>query len=123
MDALAENPALFLDGRAEHFPEILERLVEYQPKRVALLAHMLIDTLGTRLADTAGGWAFHCNSLISVALRLQDMPGEFSLRGVELFERLLEFNVSTAAEMALSLDRRTPNAGIRQRRPRRRFKH
>ncbi|UCV20118.1 DUF4062 domain-containing protein [Ferribacterium limneticum] len=122
MDALAENPALFLDGRAEHFPAILEELVEYQPIRVASLAHVLIDTVGAHLADTASGWAFHCDSLISVALRLQDMPGEISLRGVELFERLLEFNVLTAAEMALSLDRRTPNAGIRHRIPRRRLK-
>jgi hypothetical protein len=122
MDALAENPELFLDGRAEHFPEILEGLVEYQPLRVAKLAHAVIDTVGSRLADTASGWAFHCESLISVALRLQDMPGEISLRGVELFERLLEFNVPTAAEMALSLDRRTPNVGVRSRLPRRRMK-
>lgn len=122
MDALAENPGLFLDGRAEHFPEILEGLVEYQPLRVAKLAHVVIDTVGAHLADTASGWAFHCESLISVALRLQDMLGEISIRGVELFERLLEFNVSTAAEMALSLDRRTPNVGVRPRLPRRRMK-
>lgn len=122
MDALAENPALFLDGRAEHFLEIIEGLVEYQPLRVARLAHVVIDTVGTHLADTASGWAFHCESLISVALRLQDMLGEISLRGVELFERLLEFNVSTAAEMALSLDRRTPNVRVRPRLTRRRLK-
>ncbi len=122
MDTLAENPALFLDGRAEHFPKILEGLVEYQPLRVARLAHVVIDTVGTHLANMASGWAFHCESLISVAIRLQDMSGEISLRGVELFERLLEFNVSTAVDMALSLDRRTPNVGIRPRLPRRRMR-
>lgn len=122
MDALAENPTLLLDGRAEHFPEILEGLVEYQPVRVAELAHVVINTVGIHLADTASGWAFHCESLISVALRLQDMPGEISLHGVELFERLLEFNVSTAAEMALSLDRRTPNVGVRPQLARRRVR-
>ena len=78
--------------------------------------------MGTHLANMASGWAFHCESLISVAIRLQDMSGEISLRGVELFERLLEFNVSTAVDMALSLDRRTPNVGIRPRLPRRRMR-
>lgn len=121
-DALCEHPTLLRDQRAEHLAEHLEALVIYEPKRVARLANALLDQVGEAMANISTAWYLSSESLLAVALALQDMDEPYRTDGVALFERMLEFNLPQAHQMTLDLDKRTPNmtAGSPPRRRRRR---
>lgn len=120
LDSLCEHPALLGEQQAEFLGEHLEYLVEIEPERVARLANALFDQVGEAMTNMATSWYLRSESLLAVALALQDMGEPHRTNGVKLFERMLEFNLPQAHEMLLSLDKRTPQGAaapsIRRRR-------
>lgn len=108
LDALCEHPAILREQQAELLGDHLEYLVEMEPERVARLANVLLDQVGEAMTNMATSWYLRSESLLAVALALQDMGEPHRTNGVALFERMLEFNLPQAHEMVLSLDKRTP---------------
>jgi hypothetical protein len=123
LDALCEHPAILRMQPAEFLAEHLEYLVEQEPERVARLANILLDQVGEAMGNIATSWYLRSESLLAIALALQDMVEPHRTNGVALFERMLEFNLPQAHEMVLSLDKRTPQgAPVRTVRRRKRIK-
>lgn len=108
LDTLCEQPAILRNQPAEFLAEHLEYLVEIEPERVARLANVLLDQVGEAMRSIATSWYLRSESLLAIALTLQDMGEPHRTNGVALFERMLEFNLPQAHEMVLSLDKRTP---------------
>lgn len=108
LDALCDHPAILRNQPAEFLAEHLEYMVEMEPERVARLANVLFDQVGESMRSTATSWYLRSESLLAIALALQDMGEPHRTNGVALFERMLEFNLPQAHEMVLSLDKRTP---------------
>lgn len=108
LDALCVYPAILRNQPAEFLAEHLEYLVEMEPYRVARLANVLFDQVGEAMKSIATSWYLRSESLLAIALTLQDMGEPHRTDGVALFERMLEFNLPQAHEMVLSLDKRTP---------------
>lgn len=108
LDALCEHPAILRNQPAEFLAEHLEYLVEMEPERVARLANVLFDQVGEAMGNLATSWSMRSESLLAIALALQDMGEPHRTNGVALFERMLEFNLPQAHEMVLNLDKRTP---------------
>jgi len=108
LDALCEHPAILRSQPAEFLAEHLENLVEMDPKRVARLANVLFNQVGETMRNTAASWYLRSESLLAVALSLQDMGEPHRTSGVALFERMLEFNLPQAHELVINLDQRTP---------------
>ncbi|MFZ2524683.1 MAG: DUF4062 domain-containing protein [Candidatus Ferrigenium altingense] len=108
LDALCEHPAILRNQPTEFLGEHLEYLVEMEPERVAMLANTLLDQVGEAMGNTATSWYLRSESLLAIALALQDMSEPHRTNGVALFERMLEFNLPQAHEMVLNLDKRTP---------------
>jgi hypothetical protein len=108
LDALCEHPAILRNQPAEFLAEHLEYMVEMEPERVARLANVLFDQVGEAMRSAATSWYLRSESLLAIALALQDMGEPHRTNGVALFERMLEFNLPQAHEMVLSLDKRTP---------------
>jgi hypothetical protein len=119
LDALCEHPSLFLDQRSEFLLEHLETLVVSDPVRVARVCNKLLDVAGEAMRDISTRWYLTGEPLSAIALSLQDMGEPYRADGVALFERMLEFNLPQAKEMALSLDKRMP-IGSSPPRPKRR---
>jgi len=119
LDALCDHPAILRNQPAEFLAEHLEYMVEMEPERVARLANVLLNHVGEAMRSTATSWYLRSESLLAIALALQDMGEPHSTNGVALFERMLEFNLPQAHEMVLSLDKRTPQGAtapsVRQR--------
>jgi len=119
LDALCEHPALFLDQRSEYLLEHLETLVVSDPARVARVCNTLLDVAGEAMHEISTRWYLTGEPLSAIGSTLQDMGEPYRADGVALFERMLEFNLPQAKEMALSLDKRMP-IGSSPPRPRRR---
>lgn len=109
LDALCEHPALLRDRRAEYLGEHLETLLAVEPERVARLCNALLDQAGEAMGNMATSWYLSSEPILDVALMLQDIDAPHRTAGLALFERMLEFNLPQAHEMALNLDKRTPN--------------
>lgn len=123
LDTLCEHPAILRMQPAEFLAEHLEYLVEMEPERVARLANILLDQVGEAMGNIATSWYLRSESLLAIALALQDMGEPHRTNGVALFERMLEFNLPQAHEMVLNLDKRTPQrAAVRTVRPRKKIK-
>lgn len=108
LDALCEHPTILRNQQAEFLGDHLENLVEIEPERVARLANALLDQVGEAMRNIGTSWYLRSESLLAIALALQDMGEPHRTNGVALFERMLEFNLPQAHEMVLSLDKRTP---------------
>jgi pimeloyl-ACP methyl ester carboxylesterase len=108
LDALVAFPSVLKNGRAEHLPEMLVKLVVSEPDRVCGVVHALLDAAGDQMADIATSWYLSTGWLLDIALQLQDMGANARAAGSVLFERMLEFNMPQAKEMTLDLDKRTP---------------
>lgn len=119
LDALVEFPDVLKNGRAEHLPEMLVKLVTSEPERVCQVVHVLLNVAGDQMGNIATSWCLSTEWLLDIALQLQDMGAVERAAGSALFERMLEFNMPQAREMTLDLDKRTP-VGNSPRAPRRR---
>ncbi|GGP24182.1 hypothetical protein GCM10010971_00010 [Silvimonas amylolytica] len=119
LDALVAFPDVLKNGRAERLPEKLVKLVAPEPERVCNIIHALLDVVGDQMGNIATSWYLSTESLLDIALQLQDMGTAERAAGSALFERMLEFNMPQAKEMTLDLDKRMP-VGNRPRAPRRR---
>lgn len=119
LDALVAYPSVLKNGRAERLPEMLVKLVAFEPARVCLVVHALLDAAGDQMGNIATSWYLSTEWLLDIALQLQDMGADERAAGSVLFERMLEFNMPQAKEMTLDLDKRTP-AGNSPRAPVRR---
>lgn len=108
-DALLNNPTLLTISHADRLAEHLEGLVDYDPARVASLAHALLDHAGASMGNLGASWYFSCEPLLVLALALQDKEEPHRSAGLSLFERMLEYNLPQAHELTLDLDRRMPN--------------
>ncbi|EKB21864.1 hypothetical protein HMPREF1170_02126 [Aeromonas veronii AMC35] len=108
MDCLIANPQLLKFGQAEQLPELLAKLVTYDPQRVSQMAHALLNTVGDKMGNMSTSWYLSTEWLLDIALQLQDMGPDERVSGLELFERMLEFNMPQAKEMTLDMDKRTP---------------
>ncbi|WP_303728663.1 hypothetical protein [Pseudomonas aeruginosa] len=120
LDTVVAFPNVLKSGRAEHLPEMLVRLVEFEPERVCQVAHSLVNAAGDQMANMATSWYLRTEWLLDIALKLQDMGPTERIAGSALFERMLEFNMPQARDMTLDLDKRTPvgagpSAAVRRR--------
>jgi hypothetical protein len=106
LDALTTNTGLLTQAHAERLPEILERLVDFDPTRVASIANALVDVAGDQMASMATSWYLSTSPLLTIALKLQDLGEAHRSAGSALFERMLEFNLPQAHELTLELDKR-----------------
>lgn len=108
MDCLIANPQILKFGQAEQLPELLAKLVTYDPQRVSQMAHALLNAVGDKMGNMSTSWYLSTEWLLDIALQLQDMGLDERVSGLELFERMLEFNMPQAKEMTLDMDKRTP---------------
>ena len=111
LDALCLHPMLLNKQSANRLSEHLEAMVVFEPERVARLANVLLDQVGEALGNLSTSWYLSTESLLDIALALQDMGEPHRTAGVALFERMLEFNLPQAQEMTITLDKRTPMRG------------
>lgn len=118
LDALVAFPDVLKNGRTEHLPELLAKLVVSEPERVSQVVHSLLNVAGDQMGNIATSWYLSTEWLLDIALQLQDMGAVERAAGSVLFERMLEFNMPQVREMTLDLDKRTP-VGNSQRAPRR----
>lgn len=119
LDALVAFPNILKNGRSEHLPEMLVKLVGFEPERVCKVVHALLNAAGDQMGNFATSWYLSTEWLLDIALQLQDMGVVERAAGSALFERMLEFNMPQARQMTLDLDKRTP-VGNNQSAPRRR---
>lgn len=122
LDSLSEHPAILRRQRAESVGECLVSIVDVEPERVSRISHQLLDQIGNDLTNMSSAYCFVSDPLVSIALRLQELGKEYQPQGVDLFEKILEFNVPQALEVLNDLDKRTPNVAGSPRRPRRKWK-
>lgn len=108
MDALVACPHVLKHGQAEQLPELLTKLVTYEPGLVSRVVHALLNAVGDQMGNISTSWYLSTEWLLDIALQLQDMGPDERVAGSELFERMLEFNMPQAKEMTLDLDKRTP---------------
>lgn len=108
LDALVAFPGVLKNGRADHLPEMLVKLVASEPNRVCRVVHALLDAAGDQMGNLATSWYLSTEWLLDIALQLQDLGADERAAGSALFERMLEFNMPQAKEMTLDLDKRTP---------------
>ncbi len=110
LDAFVVYPSVLKNGRAEHLPELLAKLVAAEPERVCRVAHALLDTAGDQMGNIATSWYLGTEWLLDIALQLQDLGNAQRAAGSMLFERMLEFNIPQAVELTLNLDKRMPGS-------------
>lgn len=108
LDALSEHPAILHHKRAESVGECLVTLVNVEPERVYRISNLLLDIAGQDIGNVASSRYLMTESLLTIALGLQELGGQHQAEGTTLFERMLEFNVPQARDMLLELDKRTP---------------
>lgn len=111
LDTIVSFPEILKNGRAEHLPEKLAKLVASEPERVSQLVHVLLDVAGDQMGNISTSWYLSSEWLLDIALQLQDMGIAERATGSVLFERMLEFNMPQAREMTLDLDKRTSVGG------------
>ncbi|SFK53927.1 PGAP1-like protein [Desulfomicrobium apsheronum] len=124
LDTIVAYPNVLENDRAEHLAESLVNMVATEPKRVCQVAHTLLDIAGKKMSNIATSWYLSTESLLDIALQLQDMDASEKTAGSALFERMLEFNMPQAREMTFDLDKRTtatvpPRAPVRRKSRRR----
>lgn len=111
LDALSEHPAILRHEQAESVGECLVTLVNVEPERVYRVSNLLLDIAGQDIGNVASSRYLMSESLLAIALGLQELGGQHQAEGTTLFERMLEFNVPQARDMLLDLDKRTPKGG------------
>jgi len=119
LDALVAYPSVLENDRAEHLAKYLVNIVALEPTRICRVAHSLLDIAGKKMSNIATSWYLSTESLLDIALQLQDMGASERTAGSALFERMLEFNMPQAREMTFDLDKRTtatvpPRAPVRR---------
>lgn len=72
------------------------------------LCNTLLDLAGLDMGNVISSRFLMGESLVTIALALQDLGAPYQAQGTALFERMLEFNVPQARDMLLDLDKRTP---------------
>lgn len=122
LDALVAFPAMLKNGRGERLPELVAKLVAFEPTLVCQVAHAILNTAGDQMGNITTSWYLSTEWLLDIALQLQDMGAAERVAGSILFERMLEFNMPQAREMTLELDKRTPVRNIFRAPTRRRSK-
>lgn len=122
LDALCQYPAILNRRPAEYIGECLEPLIHWEPERVYNVCNALIDVAAVEMANPGSSRYLMSESLVTIALTLQDLGGVHQTHGTALFERMLEFNVPQAQEVLTDLDMRTPKSGSSSLAPRRRWK-
>lgn len=108
LDTVAAYPDVLRRGQIARLPEILANMVDAEPERVCRVAQTLLDIAGYQKGNITTSWYLSAESLLDIALKLQDMGSNYREAGSALFERMLEFNMPQAREMTLDLDKRTP---------------
>ena len=88
--------------------ECLVTLVNVEPERVYRVSNLLLDIAGQDIGNVASSRYLMSESLLTIALGLQELGVQHQAEGTTLFERMLEFNVPQARDMLLDLDKRTP---------------
>ena len=104
----------------EHLTNLLSQ--HWESHLVGKVAIALADQVGDTMADIRTGWPMSAAMLTDVVQLLQesDLPAA-RLLGVELMEKLLEYNLPAAGELINDLDMRIP-AGPKARMTRRRHR-
>ncbi|MVF22617.1 DUF4062 domain-containing protein [Methylocaldum sp. BRCS4] len=127
LDTLCEYPPILRHQSAEFVGECLEELVHIEPERIYKICNILLDLAGMDMGNIASSRYLMSESLVTIALALQDLGAPHQAQGTALFERMLEFNVLQAREILLDLDKRTPQqtsaTSVRRRKWRRTKKH
>lgn len=108
LDTLCDHPAILQHQQSEFVGESLVTLVHTEPHRVYRLSNTLLDLAGMDMGNVISSRFLMGESLVTIALALQDLGAPYQAQGTALFERMLEFNVPQARDILLDLDRRTP---------------
>jgi hypothetical protein len=120
IDTLAARPPVLRHKEIETIGHFLSDMVYAYPEKVFSVCQVLVDIAGENLGNSSSPGHLMSESLVSIALTLQDLGHPHQANGTALFERLLEINVPQANEMIRDLDKRTPQNGVRTPLPRRR---
>lgn len=108
LDTLCDHPAILQHQQSEFVGESLVTLVHTEPDRVFRVCNTLLDLAGMDMGNMASSRYLMSESLVTIALALQDLGAPHQAQGTALFERMLEFNVHQARDMLVDLDKRTP---------------
>lgn len=104
------RPDLLRMAGNDYFGECLTSLLEQEPQLVAEVALTLLESVGDDLPGHGTSRYFLPESLLTIALHLQEMGGRHQELGAHIFERILEFNTSEVRSVLVDLDKRTPNS-------------
>lgn len=109
--ALMQNrPDLLRLAGNDYFGECLTSLLEFEPLLVASVASAMLESIGDDFPGKGGSRYMLPESLLTVALHLQEMGGTHQEVGAQIFERILEFNTTEVRSVLIDLDKRTPNS-------------
>lgn len=104
------RPDLLQIAGNDNFGECLVSLLEQEPQLVAEVAFALLESIGDDFSNHRASRYFLQESLLTIALHLQEMGGRHQELGAHIFERILEFSSSEVRSVLIDLDKRTPNS-------------
>lgn len=112
LEYIQARPSLLSQIGDNDLGECLISMLEAAPLLVAGITQSLLDTIGDDFFSHTSSRYFLTEHLLTVSLRLQEMGNSHQELGVQIFERLLEFNAPEARSLILDIDKRTPNATV-----------
>jgi hypothetical protein len=110
LDALAASPHVLRCGHSGFLVDRLKDLLQEstEAQRVCRIATALLEECGPEVGDFRTAWSASAGDLVDIALTLQRLEATRTC-GLDLFERLMDFNAYKVAESLTELDRRFPN--------------
>ncbi|GAB6042327.1 hypothetical protein [Endothiovibrio diazotrophicus] len=106
VDLLSDEPHLLQDGETSSFIEALEPLTPTEPGRVWKLCCAFVRQIAGELVNHASRHALAEEPIARIAMLLQRLGPPHRLRGLELFEALLEREGYGVSTMLKTLDRK-----------------
>ena len=106
MDCLIETPRILYHQQAESIVSCLVSLVNCEPNRVFQVCNIILKEAGEDMGSMASSRYIMSDSLLVIAMELQDMGLKYQDMGTSLFEQMLEFNIPQANDLVLDLDKR-----------------
>ncbi len=97
----------------------ITKLTRHWPDKVCNISQQMINGAGNELGDISTSAAGDAPELVTIAITLHNLGAAYQVKGLELFEKLLELNAYKADEVLYTVDGR-PRVINQQRAQRRR---
>ena len=121
INAILKNDNILIKS-AERLVEGVESYTNTEPEIVSNICTRVIEVGKEEVKNIGSSFSLVAESLVSIALTLHHMPSPFREKGLEIFESLIESDISYARQALDILDRKPCAASSTTRLRRRRRK-